>query len=152
MRKISKVVVALVCIIAVMGVVLAQVVYTLAISNTMRLGLNANLELKDSAGGVVTSYAWGDFTHSEMKRMCASVGDGSMYLLNNGNGAVNVQWNSTVPVGWLLWITVDGASWANSTSKALAVGGTLVMDINMKELTAVGGQQYNFNLNFNVVS
>ena len=148
----SKVVVALVCIIAVMSVVFAQVLYTLTISNTMRLTLTTNLELRDSVGGVVASYAWGDFADGEIKRMRSEVGGGSLSLYNNCNGAVNVQWNSTVPTGWQLWITVDGESWMNGTSKAIAVGGSLVMEINLRELTAVGGQQNNFNLNFNIVS
>lgn len=152
MQKVSKVIVLLLCIIAVMGVALADVLYTLSVSNSMRLKLSTQLELRNGAGDTVTSYAWGDFDENGLKRMDSEVGDGLMHLYNLGNGAVNVQWSSTCPAGWQLWLTVGGETWASGTSKSIPIGGHLDMEINMKELTANGGQAYTYDLNFNVVS
>jgi len=152
MQKASKIIVLLLCVVAVMGFALAEVLYTLSVSNTMRLTLATQLELRNGVDAVVTSYAWGDFSEGGLKRMYSDVGDGQMHLYNLGNGAVNVQWASTCPATWQLWITVDGETWTSGTSKTIAIGGHLDMEINMRELTANGGQAYSYDLNFNIVS
>jgi hypothetical protein len=152
LQKLSKIIVLLLCTIAVMGVVLAETLYTLTVSNTMRLTLSTQLELRNGAGTAVTSYAWGDFAENGLKRMDSEVGDGLMHLYNLGNGAVNVQWTSNCPAGWQLWLVVDGQTWTSGTSKSIPIGGHLDMEINMRELTANGGQAYTYDLNFNVVS
>jgi hypothetical protein len=152
LQKASKIIVALVCVVAVMGVALADVLYTLTVSNTMHLKLATQLELRNGAGTAITAYAWGEFDDNSLKRMYSETGDGLMHLYNLGNGAVNVQWTSTCPAGWQLWLVVDGETWTSGTSKTIAVGGHLDMEINMRELTANGGQAYSYDLGFNIVS
>jgi hypothetical protein len=149
--KVSKTTVALLCIIAVLGVALAQVLYTLTVSNTMRLSLELGLELRDDLDNVITSYAWGDFDDGQLKHMCGSIGSGLVHLVNLGNGDVDVEWNSTCPVEWQLVVKNGGSSWSSGTSKNIAVGGELVLEIDLLEKTAMGGVDYSFDLNFNVV-
>lgn len=91
MQKASKIIIGLLIAVALMGTALAQVLYTLSITNTMRLNLTTNLELRNGVGDAVTAYAWGDFSESELKRMYSETGDGLMHLYNLGNSAVNVQ-------------------------------------------------------------
>lgn len=130
------------------GLGLAAVLFQLDVSNTMSLTATLGLQLRDNETNIITSYAWGTFDHLQLKTMCSEIGDGRTWLWNVGNGNANVTWTSTCPTGWLIWIENDNGSWATGAYRTIAAGKGLQIRIQMKELSAIGGQPYAFALSF----
>lgn len=132
------------------GMALAVVIYQLDVSNTCKLAATPGLELRDNQTNVITSYAWGNFTHLQYKKMCSTVGDGYVYLWNNGNGAANISWTSTLTSAW--WIRISAGQtmveWPTGTYQTIAVGQCLRLEIQLVESSAIGGLPYTWMLSF----
>jgi len=132
------------------GMALAVVVFQLDIANTCKLTTTLGLELRDNQTNVISSYAWGEFNHLELKQMCSTVGDGDVRLWNTGNGLAVTTWTSDIASAWELRVTIDtnGTNWASGNYYSIPAGQSLALKITVRELTAIGGQVYTWNLLF----
>lgn len=134
------------------GVVFGVTLYSLVISNTMRLQVGHGLELRDHSGSMIESpYDWADFSAGEMKEMSGGV----CHLHNVGNVLVNVAFVcDNCPVEWSL--SVDGYINSNrvpwdSLLMELDVGENKMVWIELTEVSAIAGQDYSFDISFDVV-
>jgi hypothetical protein len=153
LRKITGLASGLFLAVCVLSVALAATLYSLSVSNTMRLNVSYELLFETDAHVPVASVDWGGFDHLEAKVMKDVIGVNAVQIKNVGNTAVDVTWSSDLPSGWTLSVVYlyDGTDWISGETKTLNVNTVIDMRITLTEVSASPGVDYSFDLNFDVV-
>lgn len=133
------------------GVAVGAILYTLVVSNTMKLKTDYVLELRDYNELVITSYDWGDFQSGETKQMKGDVGTGFVHIQNVGNVAVDVTWVANVPLEWSIELPSVGGFWVSGSTKLIAVGGSFEFKVLLTDVSSVAGVDYSFDFEFQIV-
>lgn len=145
------------------GTALGAVLYTLTVSNQMRLTVAYGLELRRADGTtVISSYDWGDFGEGESKQMHSEV----VQLWNTGNTPATITFDSDPAVkaqGWDLTIAnATGTNlflkdWASTSAYQrwtvydLAPDTYIPLNITLTEVSATPDGGDSFNLIFDVI-
>lgn len=140
--------------------VYASILYTLTVTQTMKLKSSYSLELRRADGTtVIASYSWGDFEEAEGKQMFNEI----VKLYNVGNKAVTINITTSPLAGSLGWQLVignedntknyltDSTTTYLFTTFTIGVGSYEGLKILLKEQTASAGVSSSIGLRFNVV-